>query len=108
MTKPSYIVVAFLVLILGHFLLCSPAMSNEKAYADKGAITAIDISYNTVVVEIPLGGKMCTVAGPLSADAVLKKAGRPATLAQFVTGDKVIVKWRSTEKGHIIEALKTE
>ena len=107
MEQSIYLVVAFLVLILGHFLLSSLAMAADKANVDKGKITAIDIDSNTVVVEASLGGKTYTVGGPISSHAVLRKASRPAALADFVIGDIVTVKWGITKEGYIIEALKT-
>ena len=106
MEQSIYLVVAFLVLILGHFLLSSLAMAADKANVDKGKITAIDIDSNTVVVEASLRGKIYNVGGPISPRAVLRKAGRPASLPEFVIGDKVTVKWGIATEGHIIEALK--
>ena len=63
-------------------------------------------AYNTVVIEVPVQGRLFTVAGPLSSEAILRKSGRPATLTDFVIGDQVTVKWRATDKGHIIEMLE--
>ena len=107
MEQSINLIVAYLVLILGHFLLSSLAMAADKANVDKGEITAIDIAYNTVVVEVSLGGEMYAVGGPISPRAVLRKAGRPAALADFVIGDIVTVKWGITKEGYIVEALKT-
>lgn len=83
MEQSIYLVVAFFVLIFGHFLLSSRAMAPDKANVDKGEITAIDIGSSTVVGEASLGGKTYTVGGPISPRAVLRKAGQPATLADF-------------------------
>jgi len=68
-------------------------------------ITAIDLEFNTVVVEVPLAGKSFTVGGPLSPEASLKKGGRTIDLSDFQVRDRVIIKWKAAEKGHIILAI---
>ena len=88
------------------FLLCASTIAAEKRYVMKGEIRAIELDYNTVVIEVPLGKKMFTVGGPLSSNAVLKKRGRLAKLADFLVGEVVTVRWKATEKGHIIEGLE--
>jgi hypothetical protein len=79
--------------------------SAEKIYQMAGDISAIDLEYNTVVVEVPLKGKMLTVGGQLSSEAVLKKGGHLVNLSEFNTGDRVMVKWKLTEEGHTILLL---
>jgi hypothetical protein len=53
-----------------------------------GDITAIDLKYNTVLVEVPLAGKTFTVGGPLSSKAVLERGGQSAALLDYrLTGE---------------------
>ncbi|MGE5257614.1 MAG: hypothetical protein ACM3KE_13130 [Hyphomicrobiales bacterium] len=73
-----------------------------------GKITAIDIAANTVVVDVPMGKQMFTVAGPLAPMAKLTKAGKSAKLSDFKQGDHVRVSYKSTAKGPVIEKLMTQ
>ncbi len=87
--------------------LAVPGMgATPKIYKMKGKITAIDLEYNTVVVDVPIGKKTYTVAGPLAKDAVLKKGNKTdVTLKDFQKGESVVVEWEVTEKGHIVKQL---
>ena len=79
--------------------------ASEKIYLMTGKITAINQDRNTVVIEVPLEKGLFTVGGPLSSNAVLKKRGKSARLSDFAVGEQVKVRWRSTEKGHVIEMI---
>jgi hypothetical protein len=83
------------------------ASAEEKSYLMTGEIAAIDMSFQTVVIEAPLGDQSFTVGGPLSRNARLVKNGRAAELSDFDVGDKVSVVWRATPSGHIIEKLES-
>jgi hypothetical protein len=93
----------FLILLLGLFTAVTYA--ENKAYLMTGEISGIDLAYNTVVIEVPLGSQMFTVGGPLDSNATLTKHGRSVSLKDFKVGETVKVKWRSTPEGHVIEAL---
>lgn len=95
-----------LLLFFAIFLFVLQAMAAEKVYLMTGTITGIDLSFKTVVVEVPFEGQMFTVGGPLSANAILKKAGRSVDLVDFAVGDRAKVKFRSTNQGHLIEMLQ--
>ena len=82
--------------------------AGEKKYQMRGNLTAIDLGYHTVVIEVPLKGKMHTVGGPLSPKAILKRGGQSVGLADFQVGDRVIFIWESTKKGHVILSLKVK
>jgi len=82
--------------------------AGEEKYKMTGDITAIDLSHNTVVIEVPLVGKTFTVGGALSSKAVLKRGGQSAGLADFLVGDRVIVIWEAIEQGHLILSLETK
>ena len=79
--------------------------ASEKVYLMTGKIAVINQDRNTVVIEVPLETGMFTVGGPLSSNAVLKKRGKSVSLGDFVVGEQVKVRWRSTEKGHVIEMI---
>ncbi|NVM20200.1 MAG: hypothetical protein HWN68_00280 [Desulfobacterales bacterium] len=108
MKRSRCLIVSFLAVVLIMYLFGHASAGGEKMYRMRGEISAIEPAHDTVVIEVPLKGRMFTVGGPLSKDAVLERGGQPAGLSDFVVGDRVAVKWRATEKGHIIEVLKTE
>jgi hypothetical protein len=99
-----------LVLAVMFSLSFSGAQSwaGEKKYRMTGEITAIDLSHNTVVIEVPLAGKMFTVGGALSSKAILKRGGQSVGLADFQVGDRATVIWEVTEQGHLILSLKAK
>ena len=106
--KKTHVFTIFFVSLCVAFIICiSHATGSEKMYLMSGTIKAIDQVFNTVVIECPLAGKMFTVGGPLSSGAVLKKGSTSASLSDFSEGERVDVKWRSTEKGHVIEMMKS-
>ena len=59
------------------------------------------------MVEVPLEEKMFTVGGPLGPSAILKKTGKSANLSDFIVGQTVQVRWKPTEKGHVIIRLES-
>ena len=95
-------VVAAVVLML---LITAPTIVFAKTYNMTGKISAIDMAYKTVVIEVPMAGKIFTVAGPLAPDAKLTKNMKPAGLNDFMVGERVTVKWHSTPQGHVIDRL---
>lgn len=99
----------FLVLAFVGALAVPTSVAASKTYKMKGKITAIDLEYNTVVVDVPIGKKkVYTVAGPLVQDAILKKGNKAATLKDFQKGESVVVEWTVTDKGHIVKLLVAE
>ena len=96
---------ALLTAVLSLGLFVCEADAAQHAHQMTGKITAIDSMANTVVVDVPLHGKMLTVGGPLSQKAVLKKGGKSVGLNDFKVGDKVTVKWMTTGNGPVIEGL---
>ena len=104
----KYIVAVGLGLLCGLYVFVSPVMGAGKTYVMSGKVTAVDTAYNTVVIDVPLGKEMFTVAGPLSPKAVLRKGGKPAHLTDFMVGESVKVKWQATDEGHLITALEAK
>jgi len=98
-------IAAAIILAMGAAIQAS---AEEKSYLMTGQITAIDMSFDTVVIEAPLGTDSFTVGGPLSPDARLIKNGRAADLSDFAVGDKVSVVWRATSSGHVIEKIESK
>jgi len=108
MKRLGYITALTLALIVSLSLHGVKSWAAERIYQAWGEISAIDVEYNTVVVEVPMAGRTSTVGGPLSPGAILEKAGKPVDLRTFGLGDGVIVKWQVTDKGHTILALKAK
>ena len=104
--KKSSLSTILLLSIWVVFILCiSDVMASNKVYLMTGKIKAIDQNFNTLVIEVPLAERVFTVGGPLDSGAVLRKGGKTAALSDFSVGERVNVKWRSTEKGHVIEMI---
>ncbi|MEJ2167616.1 MAG: hypothetical protein P8185_07025 [Deltaproteobacteria bacterium] len=95
------------VLIVTLVLACPFAVfgKTQNSYKMTGKITAINHQYQTIVIEVPLGSQMFTVAGPLAPDAKLTKAGQPAKLSDFAVNETVTVIFHSTNQGHVIDRL---
>jgi len=108
MKKSAYMITFVLAVILSLSSYGAHSWAGEKIYDMTGDIAAIDLEFNTVIVEVPLAGKSFTVGGPLSPEASLKKGGRTINLSDFQVGDRVIIKWKATERGHIILALNAK
>jgi hypothetical protein len=103
MKRSSYLIV---VAIIFSISFCgAQCWAAERIHQMAGDITAIDHEYNTVVVEVPHKGRMLTVGGELSSDAVLKKGGQVVSLLYFHVGERVMVKWKVTKQGLTILAL---
>ena len=108
MKRLPYFTTLVLAVIFSLSFSGAQSWAGEKKYKMTGDITAIDLSHNTVVIEVPLAGKMFTVGGPLSSKAVLKKGGQSVGRADFQVGDRVTVIWEATEQGHLILSLKVK
>ncbi len=102
--------IALLSSLLFVFVWALPAAAaTPRIFQMKGKITAVDTKAQTVVINVPLGKKgIFTVAGPLAADAVLKKDGKKAALKDFHKGEEVVVRWQYTKSGHLIKGLRGE
>jgi hypothetical protein len=86
-------------------LAAGPAIVFGNTYLMTGKISAIDLAYNTVVIEVPMVSKTFTVGGPLAPDAMVIKDDQPTGLDDFKIGEQVTVKWHSTPQGHVIDRL---
>lgn len=95
---------AAIVLLLAGVMTAS-AVSGEQTRAMIGNITHVNAKYETVVVEVPIGDQLFTVAGPIHSETRLKKNGRSVSLDAFQHGEKVKVRWHTTDSGHIIDGL---
>ena len=105
MKKEAYFIGLVIVIIPCLSFNGGQSWANERIYLMTGDITAIELEYNTVVIEVPMVGKTFTVGGPLSCEAILKKGRQVVDLSAFQVGDRVKVKWEATEKGHVILSL---
>lgn len=87
------------------FLITAPTVVFGNTYLMTGKISAIDLAYDTIVIEVPMVSKTFTVGGPLAEDAELVKNNQTAALNDFNVGQQVTVKWHSTPQGHVIDRL---
>ena len=108
MKKSIIFATLILAVIISVCLHNSQGLAAEKVYEMVGDITAVDLAHNTVVIEVPLERGAFTVGGPLSARATLFRGEQSVDLSDFQAGDRVIVKWEATEKGHLILFLKAK
>lgn len=95
-------IVVTMALIVGG-LTSSPATAER--FKMSGEITYVNMQHNTVVIEVPMGKEMFTVAGPLAGDAKVMKNGRNAELSDFQVGEKATVTFHSNPQGHVIDSL---
>jgi hypothetical protein len=102
--KKSLTTAVVMIVVLA-FLATVPSIVFAKTYNMTGKISAIDMAYKTVVIEVPMASKIFTVAGPLAPDAKLTKNMQPVSLNDFMVGERVTVKWHSTPQGHVIDRL---
>jgi len=105
------IIVIGIAIIFAATLFATPSLAAKpKIYKMEGKISAIDLQYNTVVIQVPLTKKnVFTVGGPLAKDAVLKRGNKKdVSLKNFKVGDTVIVEWEPTSQGHVIKLLKSK
>ena len=88
------------------FLATVPTIVFAKTYNMTGKISAIDLSYHTVVIKCPLASQQIfTVGGPLAANAKLSKNNQMASLNDFKVGERVAVRWHGTPQGQVIDRL---
>jgi len=108
MKRSGFFIVVILSVIFSLSFSIPQSSADERLYRMVGDITAIDLDYNTVVIEVPLEGKLFTVGGPLSHDAILKKGNLSVDLVDFMAGDRVTVEWKPIEQGHLILLLQAK
>lgn len=96
----GWITIAVLTLVA-----VAPAIVFGNTYLMTGKISAINLAYDTVVIEVPMQSKSFTVGGPLASDARVIKDNQAASLDDFQVGEQVTVKWHSTPQGHVIDRL---
>jgi hypothetical protein len=109
MKRSTYLTTLAVAVIFSLGLLCSQAWAKDRVYEMSGKISAIDLNYKTVVVEVPeKNGQILTVGGDLIPETVLRKGGKAAKLSDFKVGEQVLVKWKVTETGILILSLKAD
>lgn len=88
------------------FLATASTTVFAETYNMTGTISAIDLSYQTVVIKCPLASKQIfTVGGPLAANAKLMIKNKMVSLNDFKVGERVAVRWHGTPQGHVIDRL---
>jgi len=88
------------------FMATAATIVFAETYNMTGKISAIDLSYQTVVIKCPLASKQIfTVGGPLAENARLIIKNKKSSLDDFKVGDRVAVRWHATPQGHVIDRL---
>jgi hypothetical protein len=104
--KKLTIVVGVLVIIfpfLWNMNSCSN--TNRGSIIQEGKIMTIDPVLHKVYVEIPLGIRPFILMGEVNSGTVFLKDGFNAGLSDFSEGEPVIVQWKKTKDGQIIELI---
>ena len=106
MKKTLKFYVYYPVLILAALCLSASAVLAAQEFRELGGkISAITPSENIVVVKCPEGSTILTVGGPLAKNPELLIGKKPAALKDFKIGEHVLVGWKSTSNGPVIERL---
>ena len=105
MIRKKSLITGVAMAVILTFLATAPTIVFAKAYKMTGKISAIDLAYSTIVIQVPMASKIFTVGGPLAANAKLRKGNKMATLNDFKVGERVTVDWHSTPQGHVIDRL---
>ena len=99
------ILAVLLIGVFGTGVLYAQAEDPYEIQSARGKLTAVNLDWDTVVVEVPVAGKQLTVAGELAAGANVTKNKQLADLKDLVLNETVKVTWRVTDKGHNILEL---
>jgi hypothetical protein len=70
-----------------------------------GEVASVDINHQTIVVEVPMGKGLFTVGGKVTSKTRLIKGIIKVPLSSFKIGEKVVIRWRGTPDGHLIESV---
>jgi hypothetical protein len=112
MKRTTVLTASGVALLLSLTFIFPQSSTGKEIIMMVGEIAAIDSMAKTVVVEVPIGKTMheekrFTVGGRLAPDAELIKDNRSAKLEEFKVGERVTVKWKSVETGHLILSLQS-
>jgi len=99
------ILAILLIGVFGTGVFYAHAEDPYEIHSAQGKLTAVNLDWDTVVVEVPVGGKQLTVAGELAAGANVTQNKQLAELKDLVLNETVKVTWRVTDKGHNILEL---
>lgn len=106
MKKTRKFYVYYPVLIIAAICLSGSAVLAAQEFHELGGkISAITPSENIVVVKCPEGSTILTVGGRLAKNPELLKGKKPVSLSDFKVGEHVLVGWKSTANGPVIERL---
>lgn len=92
----------FFILIFAPPLVASSPDNEGSILTGQGELINLDLEHQSVVVEVPLNGRVYTVAGRLSPETLVRKNDLATDLSAFKVGDSVKIGWRKTQKGHHI------
>jgi hypothetical protein len=103
MKKLVIVTCIFLTTFLMLWFMISCSGADRAAFKNAGLISAIDPYSHKMHIELPLGPRNHMMMGTLNSNTVFQEDGHPATLSDFKEGDVVLVQWKATRDGKIIE-----
>ena len=103
--KPIFLLVVLSALAVIFPLEALADSAGGKVLVERGKITSLALDSGTIVVEVPLKGRLYTVGGKLTPTATVVKNGLKADLYDLRVGDGVKVGWVKTKTGHSITLL---
>ena len=77
----------------------------EKMNMCKGTVEAVDAAMNRITVK---DGKGMTMVMPIAAETKIIKAGKPATLADVMVGEKIHIMYEGTMENPMVKSVKIE
>ena len=98
----SIFFIAFLVFC--NMNSCSNA--TRGAIVNQGKIMTIDPTLQKVYVEILMGMRPYIIMGEVNSDTIFLKDNHGASLSDFSEGELVIVQWRDTKGGQVVELIE--
>jgi hypothetical protein len=102
---PKFYVFYLVIMMAAIGFSGSAALAAQETHELGGKISAITPSENIVVVKCPMGSTFLTVGGQLANKPALMKGDKPVSLKDFKVGEHVLVGWKSTANGPVIERL---
>lgn len=85
--------------LIASLLLPGVAWTKALRWGDTGKVSAVTLSSQTIVVEIPRGTQNLTLGAVVKPDAVIQEDGKKIGLSDIRVGDRVRIEWVRTESG---------
>lgn len=101
--------VAISILFIAILVICnmnSCSNVSRGALVTEGKIITIDPALQKVYVKILMGMRPYIIMGECNSDTIFLKGDHAACLSDFSEGERVIVRWRDTKDGQVIELIE--